>query len=451
MSHFCRLIYKWCLFYVIFVTNILNFGGGAFVGTAYMLGSLLAFDQLLVLKDSSKRRKSFFDYVDDAKVSFEDIGARVDDVLKVMPQRVLAGAEDSVSKFFDVGQGISGGSLLAWSVLGSIPLAHLVKSVLEFDARVYFHFENGDLGKMIAGISPVLSNLAGKSAGAVVDLFGLPFSNKSAGKYLFDVVGDFVFDAGRSIKGFLPSGIFSGEGLEKYVENLAYHSNLPLFFDDFRKLGRHLIIIAERLNYVQHMQDDGAHETEVFFGMSPYEANVSIARAIRASCSLPGLVRPVDWYDSKMGRDFQLVDGGVSKTIGFRKINGLYSGAGVWVVFNPIIPHESRTDNVLDLPEQILRRLIYNRKCAVWDYLEPDIKGKVILFEGDTEFKKSLFAWSDMKEALWRGYRCGLEQVAAKYDEVASKLSCAGLSLASERLLSEYICANKDRRERYGC
>ena len=74
------------------MTNILNFGGGAFVGTAYMLGSLLAFDQLLVLKDSSKRRKSFFDYVDDAKVSFEDIGARVDDVLKVMPQRVLAGA-----------------------------------------------------------------------------------------------------------------------------------------------------------------------------------------------------------------------------------------------------------------------------------------------------------------------------------------------------------------------
>ncbi|MBI4141281.1 patatin-like phospholipase family protein [Candidatus Woesearchaeota archaeon] len=432
--------------------NILNFGGGAFVGTAYMVGSLLAFDQCLVAPEVGVgfSRKSFFDFVDEAGVSFNDLESRIDDVFAVMPSSVASGSEDVVSKVFPVAQGISGGSLLAWSVLGDVPLVYLARSVLEFDARVYFDV-GSNAGAWLKALFPVVVNSAGCCSIAAAKLLSAPFGKKKLGECLFDIASECFFGVARSARMHFPSGFCKGGALENYVKDIAsHHPGLSLNFNDFERRQKKLIVIAERLDYVEHMEAEKWHETEVYFGISPYD-KMPIEKAIRASCSLPGLMEPLDFYDPVLKQNVQLVDGGVSKTIGFRKIKEVCPGAGVWVVFNPIVPHEEPVTNIVDVAEQILRRLIYNRKCAVWDRLEPDIKERVILFEGDSSFMSGLLAWPDMKKALWHGYWHGVEQLRSRYDCVKAKLERAGLSIAPHRILNIYFEKNLGRKEVYGC
>ncbi len=432
------------------MVNILNFGGGAFVGTAYMLGSLLAFDQVLVLPNGFSEKKSFFDYATQAGVSFDELEFRCDEVIGSMPSRVSSGLDDCVSKTFSVAQGISGGSLLAWSVLGEVPLAHLTKSVLEFDARIYFNFKKSDIKDFFSAAPLAVSNLAFGVAESLFS-FASSGSNGDFSAYLFRNFSKLLFDSARSIKNDLPSGIFSGDGLEQYVCELSKkHDKLSVNFSDFEAAKKHLIIIAERLNYVRRVKEQGLHESEVYFGINPY-TDVSVSKAIRASCSLPFILKPAQWYDAVLKKNFQLVDGGASKTIGFRKINELYPNSKVWVLFNPIVPHESSVSNVFDLAEQVLRKMIYNRKCVVWDRLEEDIKAKTLLFGSDSEFRKSLFAWPDMKEALWHGYWHGLESIRKRYDEFSAKLLSANLDLVPKNLIDKYIVRNNQRKQVYGC
>lgn len=434
--------------------NILNFGGGAFVGTAYMVGSLLAFDQCLVVPEMGAgfSRKSFFDFVNDAGVSFADIETRIEEVFAAIPSSVSSGSTDVVSKAFSVAQGISGGSLLAWSVLGGVPLVHLARSVLEFDARVYFDFASNS-HKWFKAVAPIVAKSLGCSLSAALQFAAFPLSGKRLDEFLFDVGSELFLSVVRGAKEHIPSGLCKGDALEQYVEDVARrHVGLSLDFRDFARQQKKLIIIAERLDYLQRMMANVEwHETEVYFGLQPYD-ELSIAKAIRASCSIPGLMEPLDFYDPVLKQQVQLVDGGVSKTIGFRKIKELYgSGVNVWVVFNPIVPQEEPVTNVVDVAEQTFRRLIYNRKCAVWDRLEDDIKDRVILFEGDSSFMPGLLAWPDMKHALWHGYWHGIEQLRDNYEGIKEKLERAGLSLVHSRVLNIYFEKNLGRKEVYGC
>lgn len=433
--------------------NVLNFGGGAFVGTAYMVGSLLAFDQCLVVPETGAgySRKSFFDFVDDAGVGFNNLESKIDEVFAAIPSNVASGAQDVVPKAFSIAQGISGGSLLAWSVLGGVPLVHLARSVLEFDARVYFDVRS-NAGAWLKAVVPIAAKSVGHSIRALAKLAGVPLNKKKLDESLFEIGSELLFGVARSAKEHIPSGLCKGDALEHYIENIAKrHPGLALDFRAFERQQKKLIIIAERLDYVEHMEVDKWHETEVYFGLGQY-SDVQIQKAIRASCSIPGLMEPLDFFDPVLKDKVQLVDGGVSKTIGFRKIKEVYGDdAKVWVVFNPIVPQEEPVTNVVDVAEQTFRRLIYNRKCAVWDRLEQDIKDRVILFEGDSSFKPGLLAWPDMKQALWHGYWHGVEQLREKYDCVKEKLERAGLSLVPSRVLNIYFEKNLGRKDTHRC
>ncbi len=301
-------------------------------------------------------------------------------------------------------------------------------------------------------VAPIVATSLGYGARAVAQFAALPFCGKKFDKGLFDVCSEFFLSVARGAKVHIPSGFFSGDALERYVEDVAHrHVGLSLDFGDFARQQKKLIIIAERLDYLEHMLDDVKwHETEVYFGLPQYD-KISVAKAIRASCSIPGLMEPLDFYDPVLKCDVQLIDGGVSKTIGFRKIKEVCPDAGVWVVFNPIVPQEEYVSNVVDVAEQTFRRLIYNRKCAVWDRLEPDIRERVILFEGDSSFKPGLLVWPDMKQALWHGYWHGIEQLRSNYDSVKEKLCRANLSLVHSRVLDIYFEKNLGRKESYGC
>lgn len=432
------------------MANVLNFGGGGFVGTAYMLGSLLAFDQVLVVPELGiKEKKSFFDYVDDAKVPFKQLEFRVEEVIDAMPLRVLLGDEDAVSRAFSVAQGISGGSLLAWSMLGDAPMVNLIKTMLEFDAAVYLRPNTDEFKDFVKAIPSVIKKVAGRNYDFVRDLLAepLPRDKKS---YLIRSFSDLLFDVGRAVKDILPSGFCTGGGLENYVSSLCNNGDgLPCSFDELKNKGKQLIIMAERLNYVELLKDKkDVHESVLYFGIPPYD-DVSIAKAIRASCSLPLLVAPTDFFDPVLNKYVQLLDGGIAKTVGFRKIKETCQDIKLWAVFNPIVPQDYEMHSPVDIAEQVIRKFVYNRKCALWDQLDNDIKDKTILFEADKDFTRSFMAWPDMKRAFWHGYWHGLEMFARNYDDVNSKLNFAGLSLAPPSLLEKYVDRNDVRKKKY--
>jgi NTE family protein len=119
-----------------------------------------------------------------------------------------------------------------------------------------------------------------------------------------------------SLGQILPSGIFLNDGLEEWIAKWLAH---PDRTNDFRRLSRVLRIVAVEL-------DTG--ET-CAFGAPGYD-DVPIARAVRASCTIPGLYRPVKIN----GREY--VDGGVQKTAHVSL--ALKERCGLVLCVNPIVP-----------------------------------------------------------------------------------------------------------------
>lgn len=135
--------------------------------------------------------------------------------------------------------------------------------------------------------------------------------------------------------GYLLSGVFSLEKLERYLSKL-----LPI--NDFRQLPNRVFVTAVDV-------DSGKR---VIFGPG-YEDAVPISQAIAASCAVPGIFRPfrID------GRYF--VDGEIARTLSADV--AIAAGANVLVVSNVYRPEE-RPQNKISIarrgPQAVLRQSI---------------------------------------------------------------------------------------------
>ena len=114
----------------------------------------------------------------------------------------------------------------------------------------------------------------------------------------------------------LPVGIFDSRRIAAYLHGVF---SKPGRTDDFRRLGRHLVVVAADL-------DTGA---AVRFG-EPGMDHVPISKAVEASGALPGLYPPV----TIEGRHY--VDGVLLKTV--HASVALEAGADLVLAVNPIVP-----------------------------------------------------------------------------------------------------------------
>jgi len=128
----------------------------------------------------------------------------------------------------------------------------------------------------------------------------------------------------------LPVGIFDNEPIRAYLEKIYSVKGRT---DDFRKLDKHLIVVASDL--------DSGHA--VRFGEAELE-DVPISTAVQASTALPGIYPPV------LIGDRYYVDGVLHKTV--HGSVAIEAGAGLLLCVNPIVP----VDTAKSVDEGVMRR-----------------------------------------------------------------------------------------------
>ena len=115
----------------------------------------------------------------------------------------------------------------------------------------------------------------------------------------------------------LPSGLYTGSGIERYVRTILSD---PDRTDDFRMLANELFIAATNLDTCER----------IVFGAEGWD-DVPISTAVRASTALPMLYKPV------RVKDRELIDGGVLSTTNLDI--AVEAGAKFILVVNPLVPY----------------------------------------------------------------------------------------------------------------
>ncbi|MGO9883554.1 MAG: patatin-like phospholipase family protein [Solirubrobacteraceae bacterium] len=130
-------------------------------------------------------------------------------------------------------------------------------------------------------------------------------------------------DVALSLAEVLPSGLYSGEGIERYVRRILSD---PDRVDDFRLLERELYLTATDLDTCER----------IVFGAEGWD-DVPISKAVSASSALPMIYKPVKL------RDRELVDGGIVSTTNLDI--AVEAGAKFIVVVNPLVPYINTFEN----------------------------------------------------------------------------------------------------------
>lgn len=432
--------------------NAICFGGGGLVGTAKALGHLVGFDQ--IVREPSARtelKKSFFDYMAEAGVPLRELEPRLDEVFDRMPAHVRSGRSDHVSRYFEVAVGISGGSLLASGLVSGIPLVELVRECLTFPVNHYFvpDFKEYLRGLRYLPLVPFrLTKLMANDLRRGPER--LSPNALRRGRRSLPYIRRYSRLACELLTAFhdiLPRGLFSGDGIITYIEELSARYGLANNFETVRESGRHLFIIAERFNAAQTLSNPSDPSTTIYFGQAPYD-KTPVSHAIRASCSIPGITTPYPFKDERDGKVYDLVDGAIGKTIGRRRILEALPIDCV-VTVNPIVPYTGQLENVLDNMEQLYRKLIYSRLKAVESYISDDIKERSIHLESKPQdFFYNMLRVDKMKEGLFEGYYQTLKYCAENYVMINDRLRRGGLTLVPRTEIFRLVTQSSTVRER---
>ena len=131
-------------------------------------------------------------------------------------------------------------------------------------------------------------------------------------------IGSFsTVDLAIAVADILPSGLYSGSGLEEYVRTVLSD---PDRTDDFRLLDHELYLAATDLDTCERL----------VLGAEGWD-DVPISRAVRASAALPMVFKPVEV------KDRELIDGGIASTTNLDI--AVEAGAKFIVVVNPLVPY----------------------------------------------------------------------------------------------------------------
>jgi NTE family protein len=255
---------------------------------------------------------------------------------------------------------------------------------------------------------------------------------------LRDYVANFrqrtLFDTLFGLSRALPVGVFDNEPIREYLEKIY---NMKGRTDDFRLLGKHLIVVAADLDSGQAVR----------FG-EPGLDHVPISQAAQASGALPGLYPPVE-ID---GRYY--VDGILLKTL--HASVALEAGANLVICINPIVPVDTvravqagimKRGNLLErgLPtvlSQTFRTVIHSRLELGMAAYEQRFKGSdVVLIQPEKDdylmFFTNIFSFADRRTVCEHAYDSTRRYLLQNYDRLAAVFSRHGLTLRRDVLEQE--------------
>jgi predicted acylesterase/phospholipase RssA len=357
--------------------SALVLGGGGFTGGVYEIGALRALDLLSV-----NRTVNEFDvYVGTSAGSFVASavanGITPEEMMRVIVQQVPTPFPDArVGSLLkpNYGEFVTRGLLIPWRV------AQLLRALVR------------DLGQVSA-----------------VDL----------------VVG---------LAGVLPSGLYSTEGIERYVRRILSD---PDRTDDFRLLPNELYLAATDLDTCER----------IVFGAEDWD-DVPISTAVGASSALPMVYKPVKVKD----RD--LIDGGVLSTTNLDI--AVEAGAKFVVVVNPLVPFVndfekriqtltgSRARRVADFgfPQigyQTFKLLAYQRLHEVarrWEERYPGVD--IILIEPEPNdelmFQTSILNYTSRVDIARHGFQSVTLKLATEYQRYKRICARHGIEISASRV-----------------
>lgn len=245
------------------------------------------------------------------------------------------------------------------------------------------------------------------------------------------LIGSFML-LGRA----LPIGVFDNRHLGEYLERIF---SLKDRTNDFRELGKNLIIVAADL-------DSGK---AVRFGQDRFR-HIPISRAVQASTALPGVYAPVQIE----GRHY--VDGVLLKTM--HGSVALEEGAELLICLNPLVPvdtAEAVTEGVMrrgklidrGLPtvlSQSMRTMIHSRLATgLAAYGRKFPEADVILFEPPADdydmFFTNVFSFASRQMVCEHAYNSTRQQLRKRRDELEPILARHGLRLRRDILENDSL------------
>jgi NTE family protein len=231
----------------------------------------------------------------------------------------------------------------------------------------------------------------------------------------------------------LPVGFFDNEPIRAYLEKIFTIKGRS---DDFRRLGKKLIVVGADLDSGQPVRFGG-----------PGFDHVPISRAVQASTALPGLYSPVE-VDGRF-----YVDGVLLKTL--HASVALEAGADLLLCINPIVPVDTAraveagmmkrgklTERGLPtVLSQALRTLVHSRLEVGMKAYAERFRADIVMLEPHRDdyrmFFTNIFGFSDRRAVCEHAYRATREELRRRFDELAPVFARHGVTLCREVLWDE--------------
>jgi predicted acylesterase/phospholipase RssA len=232
----------------------------------------------------------------------------------------------------------------------------------------------------------------------------------------------------------LPSGLYSGNGIERYVRAVLSD---PDRTDDFRLLVNELYLAATDLDTCER----------IVFGTAGWD-DVPISTAVKASSALPMIYKPV----RVKGRE--LIDGGILSTTNLDI--AVEAGAKFVVVVNPLVPYVndfekhiptitgSRARRVSDMgfPQigyQAFKLLAYQRLHEMarrWEERYPGVD--IILIEPEPNdelmFQTSIMNYTSRVDIARHGFQSVTLKLAGDYPRFKRICARHGIEISATRV-----------------
>jgi NTE family protein len=336
---------------------------------------------------------------------------------------------------FDVYVGTSVGAFVASMAANGVTPEEMMRVV---NRDVPASFRDIDVGTLLR---PNFAEFARK--GAMLPLKLLRLGREIVGQRGAISAMDLVLGLAEA----LPSGLYSGAGIEEYVRLVLSD---PGRTDDFRLLEHELYLVATDLDTCER----------IVFGANDWD-DVPISTAVRASAALPMVYKPVKV------RDRELVDGGLVSTTNIDI--AVEAGARFVVVVNPLVPYVNdfsktvpslrgaRRRHVSDMgfPQigyQSFKLLAYQRlheMARQWEERYPGVDIVLIEPEPDDElmFQTSMMNFRSRVEIARHGFESVTLKLSEDYGELRSVCARHGIQISGTRVrkVVKHFAAEQER------
>jgi predicted acylesterase/phospholipase RssA len=255
-----------------------------------------------------------------------------------------------------------------------------------------------------------------------------------------------IMDIGLGLAEGLPSGMYSGAGIERYMREVLSD---PDRTDDFRLLEPELYLAATDLDTCER----------IVFGADGWD-DMPISTGVRASTALPMVYEPVKV------RDRELVDGGIVSTTNIDI--AVEAGAKFVVVVNPLVPYVNdfskkvgrlfpRPRRVSDMgfPQigyQVFKLLAYQRlheMARQWEQRYPGVDIVLIEPEPNDElmFQTSILNFTSRVEVARHGFETVTLRLSQDYDRFREICDRHGIEISATRVrkVVKNFAAEKDK------